>query len=106
VQKNTRYGIIDIGSNSVRLVIYEQIDGNAHRVIDESKQSERLSSKVEKDGSIPLSSLTGLTDTLKYFQMVCDVHNVKHIRAVATAAIRNALNSDEILFSFLLSFFA
>jgi exopolyphosphatase/guanosine-5'-triphosphate,3'-diphosphate pyrophosphatase len=97
VQTNTRYGIIDIGSNSVRLVIYEQIEGNAHRVIDESKQSERLSSKVEKDGSISLSSLTGLIDTLKYFQMVCDVHNVQHIRAVATAAIRNAINSDEII---------
>jgi exopolyphosphatase/guanosine-5'-triphosphate,3'-diphosphate pyrophosphatase len=97
VQTNTRYGIIDIGSNSVRLVIYEQLEGNAYRVIDESKQSERLSSKVEKDGSIPLSSLVGLIDTLNYFQMVCDVHNVSHIRAVATAAIRNAINSDEII---------
>jgi exopolyphosphatase/guanosine-5'-triphosphate,3'-diphosphate pyrophosphatase len=92
-----RLGIIDIGSNSVRLVIYETLGPTAQRVIEESKQSERLSSKVDPSGTIPIDQLGGLLDTLRYFQMVCDVHQVTRIRAVATAAIRNATNQQEIL---------
>lgn len=94
---NRRLGIIDIGSNSVRLVIYEQLGQDAQRVIDESKQSERLSNKVDKHGVLPIDQLGGLLETLRYFKMVCETHHVNHIRAVATAAIRNAKNSDEVV---------
>ena len=45
-----RTGIIDIGSNSIRLVVYEQTASGAHRVIDGSKRPARLSSRITADG--------------------------------------------------------
>lgn len=95
--KSKRSGILDIGSNSIRLVIYEQIGPHAHRVIDESKQSARLSGKVEPDGSIPLDKLDAVIRTLNDFQLLSRLHGVESIRAVATAAIRNAANSRDIV---------
>ncbi|WP_127582797.1 Ppx/GppA phosphatase family protein [Paenibacillus koleovorans] len=94
---STRSGIIDIGSNSVRLVIYEQIAQSAHRVIDESKHSARLSEKVAADGTIPLDRLDPLVRILNDFRLLCQAHGVGKIRAVATAAVRNAVNSDAIV---------
>jgi exopolyphosphatase/guanosine-5'-triphosphate,3'-diphosphate pyrophosphatase len=89
-------GIIDIGSNSIRLVIYEQIGPNAHRVIDESKHPARLSEKVNAEGIIPLDSLEPVIRILKDFRLLCRVQGVETIRAVATAAIRNAANRDQV----------
>ncbi len=95
-----RIGIIDIGSNSVRLVLYEytpSILDRRTRVIDESKASVRLSGKVHTDGTIPIHSLDGLVDTLQHFKLLCSVNGADQIRATATAAIRNAANCNEIV---------
>lgn len=93
---NDRIGIIDIGSNSVRLVIYERTDTGAYRVIDESKESARLSARIAPDGSIPEEDTRKLARMLNEFRLLCQVHAVGHIRAVATAAIRNAANGPQV----------
>lgn len=87
-----RTGIIDIGSNSVRLVVYERIGSSAYRVIDESKESVRLSATIESDGSIGSDDIGRLVRILGDFQMLCNVHEADTVRAIATAAIRNATN--------------
>ncbi|GAA3401639.1 Ppx/GppA family phosphatase [Paenibacillus hodogayensis] len=92
---NERVGIIDIGSNSVRLVVYERIGAKSYRVIDESKESARLSATIAPDGSIPREDILRLARILSDFQMLCRVHEVSVIRAIATAAIRNASNGSD-----------
>lgn len=92
-----RIGIIDIGSNSVRLVIYETHGLMGHKLIDESKFSARLSQTIKPDGSIPLDVAQKLVGILQHFKLLCEAHQVAVIRAAATAAIRNAVNSAEIV---------
>lgn len=92
-----RIGIIDIGSNSVRLVVYERTDGGAHRVVDASKRSARLSGKIDETGALPEDTLSELSETLRHFMRICTLHGVGQIRAVATAAVRNATNREHIL---------
>ncbi|MFD2613477.1 Ppx/GppA phosphatase family protein [Paenibacillus gansuensis] len=92
-----RFGIIDIGSNSIRLVIYEQTENGAYRVIDESKASARLSGHIDADGRLPHSGIQLIIETLAYFKMLCEASRAYSIRAVATAAVRNAGNSGEIV---------
>ncbi|MFC4776387.1 exopolyphosphatase [Paenibacillus sp. GCM10023252] len=92
-----RIGIIDIGSNSVRLVIYERTASGAHRVIDGSKRPVRLSERITEDGSLSEEAVTELLDTLRHFGLICAHHQTGHIRAVATAAVRNAANRDQVL---------
>ncbi|RAP75508.1 Ppx/GppA phosphatase family protein [Paenibacillus montanisoli] len=92
-----RIGIIDIGSNSIRLVIYERTSGGAQRVIDGSKRAARLSERLNDEGSLPSETIDELVDMINHFRLICAHHRTGHIRAVATAAIRNASNRNEIL---------
>ncbi|TDG00725.1 Ppx/GppA phosphatase family protein [Paenibacillus piri] len=94
-----RIGIIDIGSNSIRLVIYEIHASGAHRVIAEFKQSARLSQRIGADNRLPATDIQAIIAILTQFKQICGVHEVMlaDIRAAATAAIRNAANSQEII---------
>ncbi|OMF35895.1 phosphatase [Paenibacillus sp. FSL H8-0548] len=92
-----RIGIIDIGSNSVRLVVYERTANGAHRVADSSKRPARLSERIDENGCLPGTAIDELIDTLIHFTMICTHNHTSHIRAVTTAAVRNANNRSEIL---------
>ncbi|MCI3925129.1 Ppx/GppA family phosphatase [Paenibacillus sp. TRM 82003] len=92
-----RFGIIDIGSNSIRLVVYERTPEGAYRVIDETKESARLSERLDKDGRISAADLAYISSTLKRFQLLCEHHGAKRIRAAATAAVRNSPDRDKIV---------
>ncbi|WP_211746521.1 Ppx/GppA phosphatase family protein [Paenibacillus sp. Marseille-Q4541] len=91
-----RFGIIDIGSNSIRLVIYEVLHMGAHRVLYEKKYAARLSQKVDPDGTISYDAIASILPVLRSYQEICASYRVNNIRAAATAAIRNARNRDEI----------
>lgn len=92
-----RIGIIDIGSNSIRLVVYERTVNGAHRVADSSKSSARLSERVDDEGKLSNEAIDELIETLRHFTLICAHNHTEQIRAVATAAIRNANNRTEIL---------
>ncbi len=92
-----RIGIIDIGSNSIRLVIYEITDKGAYRVIDEAKESARLGGRVEPGGQIGDADIAYISETLHRFKLLCTVHGAERIRAVATAAVRNASNAGSVV---------
>jgi exopolyphosphatase / guanosine-5'-triphosphate,3'-diphosphate pyrophosphatase len=92
-----RIGIIDIGSNSIRLVVYELSPDRAYRVIDEGKASARLSGKITEDGLLEPSGIRSVIDILNQFKLLCSAHQASTIKTVATAAIRNAVNRDEIV---------
>lgn len=92
-----RIGIIDIGSNSIRLVIYDTTPEGGYKVIKESKQAARLSEKINATGRLEEKELWSIIPILKQFKVVCSTFDVKQIRAGATAAIRNAPNASEII---------
>jgi exopolyphosphatase/guanosine-5'-triphosphate,3'-diphosphate pyrophosphatase len=94
---NRRIGIIDIGSNSIRLVIYELNSHQAHRVIGEFKQSARLSQRIGPDNILHTPDIQAIVLILTQFKHICTANQVTEIRAAATAAIRNAANSQEII---------
>lgn len=92
-----RTGIIDIGSNSIRLVVYEQYEDDSYRIVDESKSSARLSAKTGSDGKLGRQDLDAVVETLAHFKRLSEAHRVTKLLAVATAAVRNAANSAEAL---------
>jgi exopolyphosphatase/guanosine-5'-triphosphate,3'-diphosphate pyrophosphatase len=92
-----RIGIVDIGSNSIRLVIYEINSMHAYRVIGEFKQSARLSQRIGADNKIHSRDIQAIIDILNQFKRICDDNQVAEIRAAATAAIRNAANTKEVV---------
>ncbi|WP_438497497.1 Ppx/GppA phosphatase family protein [Paenibacillus sp. IHBB 3054] len=92
-----RIGIIDIGSNSIRLVIYDTTRQGGYKIIKECKYSARLSEKITKEGRLERKDMDTIIPVLSQFKEICSAFEVERIRAGATAAIRNAANSSEII---------
>ncbi|MFD1177004.1 Ppx/GppA family phosphatase [Paenibacillus puldeungensis] len=93
----TMIGIIDIGSNSIRLAIYETTSQGEYRLVNENKESARLSEKITSDGVLEKRDILSIVPILVQFRDICRVYGCQKIRVAATAAIRNASNADQIV---------
>jgi len=91
---------IDIGSNAIRLLIEEIIEGGGdfhiHKV-SLTRVPLRLGEDVFVKGKIGKEKARQLMHTLKAFSYLMKVHDVHHFRVCATSAMREAGNRDEIL---------
>jgi exopolyphosphatase/guanosine-5'-triphosphate,3'-diphosphate pyrophosphatase len=92
-----KIGIIDLGSNSARLVIVDLFADGYFMVVDELKESIRLGQDMERDGFLKPQRVTETIKTLKMFRKLCDASGVSRIIAVATAAVRRAKNQRSFL---------
>jgi len=98
--KKSVYGVIDIGSLKVKLLIAEVKNGNIEILYKEPRLT--LLGKGLKEGQhrILSKSLSNSLKAVKYFQDICNKYNVKAIKMVATESIRKADNVEEVLESF------
>jgi len=90
-------GIIDIGSNTVRLAVYRMTDDGAYRVIDQGRWPARLSERMAADGTLPADAVDELAEVLRHYVRICAKHGAERVRAVATAAIRQAVNGKAVI---------
>lgn len=90
------HGIIDIGSNTVRLSVFRVEDGKAQNLFNE-KQTVGLAG-YRKDGRMTEEGIRALIETLSHFAFILDqLGDIHHTHAIATASIRNVSNSEEVL---------
>jgi exopolyphosphatase/guanosine-5'-triphosphate,3'-diphosphate pyrophosphatase len=92
-----RIGIIDLGSNTARLVIVEMLGDGHFMVIDQLKESVRLGKDMERDGFLKPQRIAETIKTLKMFRKLCDAYEIERIISVATAAVRRAKNQRSFL---------
>ncbi len=92
-----KIGIIDLGSNTARLVIVKMFGDGHFIVIDQLKESVRLGKDMERDGFLKSPRIAETIKTLKMFRKLCDAYEVEKIIAVATAAVRRAKNQRSFL---------
>jgi exopolyphosphatase/guanosine-5'-triphosphate,3'-diphosphate pyrophosphatase len=90
-----RLGIIDIGSNSMRLVIYE-VQEKSFKIIGQIKRSARLGQGM-KDGYLNKDRLDYAISALESFKGYLDSRETREIIAVATEAVRKSKNKEEFL---------
>lgn len=90
-------GIIDIGSNSVRLLLAEISDKNSFRIINELKEYVRLGDGLEENGMLSDSKIQLALDTLYSYKNICSSFGVTEITTVATEAVRRAKNQQDFL---------
>jgi exopolyphosphatase/guanosine-5'-triphosphate,3'-diphosphate pyrophosphatase len=81
--------VIDIGSNSVRLVVYEGISRSPTPIFNE-KVLCGLGREVSTKGKLNADAVESAIAALKRFRALCDVLEVGDVRVVATAAVREA----------------
>ena len=92
-----KIGIVDLGSNSARLVVVNLFADGYFMVADELKESVRLGHDMDRDGFLKPQRIAETIKTLKMFKRLCDAHKVSRIIAVGTAAVRRAKNQRSFL---------
>lgn len=88
-----RIAIIDLGSNSIRFIIEEISDTGAHSLIYQEKKTIRLAEDFS--GDRPLLSEEAQKRALSSLTVYSHIASTQHVTkliAVATAAVRNAVN--------------
>ena len=94
-----KIGIIDLGSNSVRLVIFEIKHNGAYRLVDDISDAIRLSENMVEGKYLNDFSMRKAVKTIKLFKKLCSDYGIpgKSIISVATEAVRKAHNRDQFL---------
>lgn len=90
-------GIIDLGSNTTRLVLYGYVPGRAFRIEDAVRAQVRLSEGMDEGGVLRAEPMRRAIEALKLFKRLSDVNGVTEILCVATAASRDAKNGPAFL---------
>jgi len=92
-----RLAAIDVGSNSIRLVVAEYHHDTGLSIIDEVKEQPRLAAGVASSGALDPVASEHAVQALRRMVEVCQRRDVKRVRAVATSAVREAANGDAFL---------
>ena len=86
-----RIAIIDLGSNTARMVIMHALPGFAYRLEDEIREVVRLREGMTEAG-LSEEAMARALSTLRLFKRFCDSWHVDHILPTATSAVREAAN--------------
>jgi exopolyphosphatase/guanosine-5'-triphosphate,3'-diphosphate pyrophosphatase len=88
---------IDVGSNSIHMVIVEVSASGGFEVIDREKQMVRLGERTLSSGRLPAAAMRRGLEVLRQYRRIADSHGVEKTIAVATSAIREASNGEDFL---------
>lgn len=91
-----RRAIIDIGSNTVRLVIYAGPE-RAPVTLHNEKVTAQLGQGVARDGQLAKKAMAQALAALARYARLLALHGITRVETVATAASRDAVNGPEFL---------
>ena len=96
-----RLAAIDIGSNAARLLIIDVIPGIQGRPEFVKTALVRVPLRLGFDvfdkGEISSAKSEKILKTIKSYKLLLDVYEVKHLKACATSAMRDAVNGKDII---------
>ena len=90
-----KYGITDIGSNTIRFNIYNHKNGKSKQLISKKKTEGLISYK--KNGKLSKKGIKVLVSTVKKFKKNLKELEVDKTYYFATACLRNVDNTEEVL---------
>ncbi len=92
-----RLAAIDVGTNSIRLVVAEVDSAASYRVLDEERAQTRLGEGLYEDGMLGQEPIQRSIEALHRMRALAEGMGVEEIRAIATAAVREAGNGQAFL---------
>lgn len=90
-------GIVDIGSNTIRLSCYEKTDGNRYTCVIHKKEMAGLSGYVNEQRIMTEAGIDRAVKAIENFKTVIEHMELESIHFFATAAIRNTANCDKVV---------
>ena len=95
-QRASSVAVIDIGSNSVRLVVYESMTRSLVSIFNE-KTLCGLGREVQTTGLLAPDAVAKALTSLRRFRALCRIMKVGSVHAIATAACRDATNGPDFI---------
>jgi exopolyphosphatase / guanosine-5'-triphosphate,3'-diphosphate pyrophosphatase len=89
--------VVDLGSNSFRLVVFTWVDDSWFRLSDEIHETVRIGEGLEETGRLAKEPMDRALETVDLYAHFCRATGIDNVVAVATSAIRDASNRDEFL---------
>jgi len=90
-----RLAAIDVGTNSLRLIIAEVESPATYAILDDERAQTRLGERLYETGRISDDSFERSLEALGTMKAIADGNGVDEIRVIATSAIREAANGDD-----------
>jgi exopolyphosphatase/guanosine-5'-triphosphate,3'-diphosphate pyrophosphatase len=90
-----RIAAIDVGSNSIRLVVAEVLPSGGYRVLDEERENTRLAAALAKTDRLDPKAADASVTVLRNFLSIAAGYGVHEVRAIGTSALRDAEDGPE-----------
>lgn len=92
-----RLGVLDVGSNTVHLLVVDAHRGGHPTPMSSTKASLRLAESIDDSGKLTRRGAEKLIATVDEFAKIAASSGCSELMAFATSAVRDARNSDEVL---------
>jgi len=92
-----RIGIVDLGSNTARLVVFAYEPGRWYRLEDEIREPVRLAEGFGEGSTLTPGAMDRCVTALKLFADFASATGLEEIEVIATSALRDAKNREELL---------
>jgi exopolyphosphatase / guanosine-5'-triphosphate,3'-diphosphate pyrophosphatase len=90
-----RFAAIDIGTNSIRLVVAEVQRDGSYRVLDEDREMTRLGRGLYRAGRLGDGPIEHSLQVLGRMKAIAEGFGATELRAIATSAVREATNGRD-----------
>jgi exopolyphosphatase/guanosine-5'-triphosphate,3'-diphosphate pyrophosphatase len=90
-------GVLDVGSNTVHLLVVDAHRGGHPTPMSSTKSALRLAESIDDSGRLTRRGGDKLVDTVDEFAKIAASSGCAELMAFATSAVRDAKNSDEVL---------
>ncbi len=91
-----RRAVIDVGTNSVKVLVADVVGRDVRPVWEESKQT-RLGRGFYKTRHLLADAIAATAETVAHFAQVARDHQASSVCAIATSAARDAVNPDDLM---------
>ena len=92
-----RLGVLDVGSNTVHLLVVDAHRGGHPTPMSSTKSSLRLAESIDDSGKLTRRGAEKLIATVDEFAKIAASSGCSELMAFATSAVRDARNSDDVL---------
>lgn len=92
-----RLAVIDLGSNAVRMEIFETSNRTHFKSVKYTRKPLRLGASVFNSKIIPRSDINAAVEFFSHFRDVINKYKVDKVMAVATSALREAQNKNDFI---------
>src|SRR6185295_18018868 len=88
---------IDIGSNSIKVVVVDAAASDSFAVLAREKEMVRLGHETLRHGKLSPAAIERAVDCINRFRLIAEARGAERILAVATASVREASNAPQFI---------